>query len=715
MNTPGKGSLRAAVTLSVLIATISGHSHAARIPPQRLVEVVDISTPSISPDGRLVAFRAEQASVDRNTYDSAWYVQPMDGRTQPRRVGEGGVPLRDSAGGSIPTTAAWSPDGKYIFYRALVDGRVDVWRAAADGSGAAPVTFDPADVREFSLSADGRTLKYSVGATRDELLRAEQHEYDSGIHIDETVPVGAGLFRSSFVDGRLATQRYVGIWFARGPLLGDVPDRWREIDLETGVRRDSTPTRTKRGIDPRKDGGVTLRLTTFEARDPESGRVAVITRADGGDRSQRSYRSNLAVLTPGMPAPKRCKAVECTGTTISSAQWRPGIPEVIFTVTRREGDESQAVYRWNLAADEVREVASSSGLISGGRVLDSTCGLSETALACVTADDITPPRLEAVDIETGQRRVLFEPNAALARDMEAAIASRVVTWTDRRGEVFTGHLFVGRESGAQKLPLFINYYHCSGFLRGGFGDEWPLASMAEAGIATLCINTAALVSDPVLRYDAALDAVTAAVDMLAAEGVVDRGRVGMGGLSFGSEVSMWVAMHSDLLSAVSVTSPSVTPLYYLMGSSKGEMFTTGLRAVWGLGSPEETPDQWKRLSPVYNLDRIRAPVLFQMPEEEYLYALDYVMPLTLEHRADLYVFPHEPHRKFQPRHMLAAYGRNLDWFRFWLQGVQDPDPVKATRYARWRNIQRSVEQLRSGMKPRLKADGATSSRPGTGR
>src|SRR5690606_9223654 len=168
MNTPGKGSLRAAVTLSVLIATISGHSHAARIPPQRLVEVVDISTPSISPDGRLVAFRAEQASVDRNTYDSAWYVQPMERRTQPRRVGEGGVPLRDSAGGSIPTTAAWSPDGKYIFYRALVDGRVDVWRAAADGSGAAPVTFDPADVREFSLSADGRTLKDSVGATRDE-------------------------------------------------------------------------------------------------------------------------------------------------------------------------------------------------------------------------------------------------------------------------------------------------------------------------------------------------------------------------------------------------------------------------------------------------------------------------------------------------------------------------------------------------------------------
>src|SRR5690606_25618329 len=148
---------------------------------------------------------------------------------------------------------------------------------------------------------------------------------------------------------------------------------------------------------------------------------------------------------------------------------------------------------------------------------------------------------------------------------------------------------------------------------------------------------------------------------------------------------------------------------------KGEMFTTGLRAVWGLGSPEETPEQWKRLSPAYNLERIRAPVLFQMPEEEYLYALDYVMPLTQEHRADLYVFPNEPHRKFQPRHMIAGYGGNLDWFRLWRQGVEDTDPDKAARYMRWRDIRKSVEQVRSGMKPRLKADGATNSRPGRGR
>src|SRR5690348_14215933 len=193
-----KGRACAQLLASMALAA-TGAVHAVRIPPQRLVEVVDLAAPTISPDGRLVAFRAEQASVDRNAYDCAWYVQPIDGSTPPRRVADGGVPQRDSAGGSFQPSVVWAPDGSAIYYKAMIDDRVDVWRAAVDGSGEAPVTLDPADVRQFSLSADGTTLEYAVGATRDEVSRAELKEYDDGIRIDETVPVGAGLFRSSVI------------------------------------------------------------------------------------------------------------------------------------------------------------------------------------------------------------------------------------------------------------------------------------------------------------------------------------------------------------------------------------------------------------------------------------------------------------------------------------------------------------------------------------
>ena len=85
-------------------------------------------------------------------------------------------------------------------------------------------------------------------------------------------------------------------------------------------------------------------------------------------------------------------------------------------------------------------------------------------------------------------------------------------------------------------------------------------------------------------------------------------------------------------------------------------------------------------------------MLLQLSEQEYLFALDYALPLIGERRADLYVFPDEPHQKFQPRHKLAVYTRNLDWFRFWLQGVEDKDPSKAAQYDHWRAMRKSLKR-----------------------
>lgn len=51
--------------------------------------------------------------------------------------------------------------------------------------------------------------------------------------------------------------------------------------------------------------------------------------------------------------------------------------------------------------------------------------------------------------------------------------------------------------------------------------------------------------------------------------------------------------------------------------------------------------------------------------------------------AELYAFPDEAHIKLQPRHRLAVYERNLDWFRYWLQDYRDPDGTKAEQYRRW--------------------------------
>lgn len=667
---------------------LAGVSHAQGVSPRQLVEVADISHPTLSPDGALVAFRVERASIERNTHDTAWYVQRADGTAPARRVGEGGHLLRESDGFSlVPTPPVWSADGRHIHYLAQLDGRIEVWRAAADGSDARALTADPADVRRFRLGPDGRTLIYSVGATRREVTDAEQGEYDAGIRIDETVPIGQGLFRSGVLGGRPATQRLYGNDIIRSPLLANVPERWRALEIASGKVRDLSSAEAP--SDVAVDDGLPGREVLMRAREAETGHVALLTQSGDG---AGDTPPEMAVLVRLSGRDVRCRVDLCTGKPITAIQWRPGGDEVLFTLTDRDDSQAQSVFRWRIGAGDVLPVVRTSGLINGGRATPGAlCDVSSDAMVCVAADAQRPPRLERIDLESGERTILFDPNAALATDMAGVKVERL-SWHDAGGQRFNGLYYPARKQGDGPPPLFVTYYRCTGFVRGGVGDEWPLATLAGGGIATLCINAAPMPADAVTRFERARTGVESAIALLAARGEIDRSRVGMGGLSHGTEVTLWVAMNSDVLSAASVSSIAFSPLAHTLMSMSGPAFSDRLEKYWQLGTPDETPERWRQLSPVFNLERIKAPILMQLPEQEYLHSLDYAIPLIRDRRSDLYVYPNEAHQKFQPRHKLAVYQRNVDWFRFWLQGIEDADARKAGQYRHWRAMADRAEQ-----------------------
>jgi len=688
-------SVRRVLNIGLLLSLLAAAPQAFAVSPRQLVEVADFSSPVVSPDGTRVAFRVLRASIERNTYDTVWYIQRMDGSSLPRRVGDGGIPLRGSAGVPVPAIAVWSPDGCWIYYRARLDGRIDVWRASADGGVAQRLTSGDADVRDFVLSDDGKGLKYSVGPTREEVAAAEQAEYDRGIRVDRSTPFGQPLFRSGYTEGRLTTQR-LGLRFNRVDLTADVPDRWKSIDLASGAMRDLTPSERPPASLAATDLAKRVHNVWKLARDRKTGRIALLTRT--GERTDQPHIGLTMLPARDSRHLVKCVAEACAGKAISGVQWRPGTDEVIFTVTPYNRGFAQSIYRWNVDTGAVYLVAKSRGMFGGEKRWEpGTCGVSSKALACVTATANRPPRLERIDLQTGARQVLFDPNKALAQDL-SKIPTQLLRWTDAKGRTFTGRLYSARRIGNTPRPLFVTYYWCTGFVRGGTGDEWPLATMAQQGISALCINSPSFSSNADKRYGIGQSAVESAVDLLASQGRTDKSKVGMGGLSFGSEVTMWTLIHSDVVTAASMASPTTSSTYYLLGRNIGKPFLSVLRSNWQLGAPDETPAQWLKISPTLNLGKIHAPILMQFPEQEYMFALGYAIPMMLSHRADVYVFPNEPHIKFQPRHKLAAYERNLDWFRFWLQGYEDPNPIKKQQYTHWQEMRdaMSTKPARSG-------------------
>ena len=171
-------------------------------------------------------------------------------------------------------------------------------------------------------------------------------------------------------------------------------------------------------------------------------------------------------------------------------------------------------------------------------------------------------------------------------------------------------------------------------------------------------------------------------------------------------------MHSDLLAAAAIASPQTTPSYYWSNALPGRDFADAMREFFGVDNPDEAPEGMQVVSPALNTDRIKAPLLMQLPENEARGQVELHARLARTPTpSELFAFPDENHLKFQPRHRAAAYRRSLDWFRYWLQGYADPDPAKAEQYRRWDAMRRARDEAQgSNARSQVSAEASSSKR-----
>ena len=109
--------------------------------------------------------------------------------------------------------------------------------------------------------------------------------------------------------------------------------------------------------------------------------------------------------------------------------------------------------------------------------------------------------------------------------------------------------------------------------------------------------------------------------------------------------------------------------------------------------PESSMEQWREMSVALNASRVEAPLLIQASDREYLAETQTYSALREAGKAvELFVFPDEYHAKWQPAHKWAVYKRNVQWFEFWLQDIEEPDPVEPGQYDRWRQMRQLRER-----------------------
>jgi dipeptidyl aminopeptidase/acylaminoacyl peptidase len=148
------------------------------------------------------------------------------------------------------------------------------------------------------------------------------------------------------------------------------------------------------------------------------------------------------------------------------------------------------------------------------------------------------------------------------------------------------------------------------------------------------------------------------------------------------------------IKAASITSGVMaTYLQYMVWIGGDNSLAHEANALIGAPPFGKGLEQWLKRSPGFNLDKITAPLLVVGEGPGSLLGMwePYAGLRYLHKPVDLVMLNTDEHVLTNPAVRMASQGGSVDWFRFWLQGYEDPDPAKAEQYARWRELRKLQE------------------------
>jgi Tol biopolymer transport system component len=138
---------------------------------------------ALSPDGNWVL-----AAEMENQLWLPCRLLPFDGRDPGTVVGPPGAPCVE---------AAWSSDGKWMYFNANADGSFHIWRQRFPDGAPTQFTSGPTEERGLTLAPDGRSLITSVGITTTTVwIHDRRGERQMSSEASGNVP-GAGALESS--------------------------------------------------------------------------------------------------------------------------------------------------------------------------------------------------------------------------------------------------------------------------------------------------------------------------------------------------------------------------------------------------------------------------------------------------------------------------------------------------------------------------------------
>ncbi|HVS15715.1 MAG TPA: S9 family peptidase [Thermoanaerobaculia bacterium] len=484
---------------SLLLAAGLGAQEPQPFDVDDLLAMQRLSSPAVSPDGRIVAFvvRSTDLEADR-------------GRTDLWSVGVDGDGLRRlTTHDAADVEPAWSPDGAQLYFLSSRSGSMQVWALPTGGGEPRQVTDLPLDVSNLLVSPDGARLSFtievfvdceSLQCTADRLAAAEESKA-SGITFDrlfvrhwDTWKDGRRSHVFTLVLGDASAEP---VDLTRG-LDADVPSKpfggseeiaWsadgRHLVFAARVAGDAEPWSTNFDLwSAPADGSAAPRnLTeanpawdTHPVFSPDGGTLAYLAMERAGYESDR-FRLMLRAWPDGV-------AREV------ARDWDRSAGDLQFS----SDGETLLVTAGNVGRTSLFAIDAKSGavreLVGGGTVSSPQVAGADGARVVFLHNDLRhPAELHAVSLAGGEPRALtaFNAERVAAVEMGEPEQFSFAGWNDET--VYGWVVKPARFDPDQEYPVAFLIH---GGPQGSFGDNfhyrWNPQTYAGAGYAAVMID-----------------------------------------------------------------------------------------------------------------------------------------------------------------------------------------------------------------------------------
>jgi dipeptidyl aminopeptidase/acylaminoacyl peptidase len=662
--------------LPLLIACLLLTAPAARTQSTRPIELEDylaiksLAGLAVSPDGMHAAYVVREVDVDADKRNASLW-----------RVGvAGGAPEQLTQPGSL-SSPAWSPDGRYLAFVTDRSGKDQVWALPTAGGEAFRLTDVKQGVDGFKWAPDSARLALAIQdpdplegvekrteaekAPRPIVITRLQHKQDGEGYLDRRK---SHLYLADLKDA-LASP---GSKFAAvRPLTWGIYDERKPAWSPDGRHIAFSSNRTDH-----PDANDNTDIFTI---DVESGRISPLTKDPGGDDDPVWSPNGREIAFINMPhdppvyATPRVRSVPAAGGPVHD--WTGALD-------RQVGGEP----RWATDGQSIFVT-----LVDEGRTPIVRAARSGQRIATFDGDfgtfEVTSTHLIAMGSgPTRPNEVLAVPLAGgaatnLSRAHEAALASlrlsppEEVHYKSADGTPIAGWLLKPPDfDPARKYPLIVRIHGgpVSQYTNSFSFEHQYLASL---GYVVLITNprgssgygeafTRAIFAD---WGNKDYQDVMAGVDHVLTLGFIDEKRMGVGGWSYGGILTNYIITKNTRFAAA------------ISGASEADMFSAfgydDLQRWWvsELGHPWDQAELYRKLSPIYDVKKVKTPTLVMCGEKDFRCPLPqseqlYIALKTLGKETALIIYPGQSHSIRRPSYEVDRYRRYGYWYDKFLKG-----------------------------------------------